>query len=249
MFEIKEYWWKLFTIVWTRFNVLSNRKSYRKELSFQWIKFLIEINVVWFGFSDYIWIVVGCPSDVEESPIRCLPYLWRLRHRGACQLSSGHMTRKMWDLIPVLDCSQLFRVCPSQCKPSVWPSTTPDLRVDSHQRTMSGKKHRAFVDTQPPYWHRTRRPEHRSGPAARTRTLLHNISKSKHSYCLQCSFYMDREGAKCLNNRAVRECYGRLGRDVFDLMSCCSRLDQSEAAHRQHHFRSNLSKLKRARLK
>ncbi|XP_023118277.1 glycogenin-1-like [Amphiprion ocellaris] len=52
------------------------------------------------------------------------------------------MTRKMWGLIPVLDCSQLLRLCPSQCKPYVCPITTPDPRVDSSQRTMSDQ---AFV--------------------------------------------------------------------------------------------------------
>ncbi|XP_056248922.1 glycogenin-1a [Seriola aureovittata] len=52
------------------------------------------------------------------------------------------MTRKMWGLIPVLDCSQLLRLCPSQCKPCAFPITTPDPRVDSPQRTMSDQ---AFV--------------------------------------------------------------------------------------------------------
>ncbi|XP_039992711.1 glycogenin-1a isoform X2 [Xiphias gladius] len=48
------------------------------------------------------------------------------------------MTRKMWDLIPVLGCSQLLRLCPSQCKPFV----SPDPRADSPPRTMSDQ---AFV--------------------------------------------------------------------------------------------------------
>ncbi|KAM4541665.1 glycogenin-1a [Odontesthes bonariensis] len=52
------------------------------------------------------------------------------------------MTRKMWALIPVSDCSQLLRLCPSQCKPSSCPISTPDPRVDSPQRTMSDQ---AFV--------------------------------------------------------------------------------------------------------
>lgn len=55
---------------------------------------------------------------------------------------SGHMTRKMWDLIPVLDCSQLLKLCPSQCKPSVCPTATPGPRSDRPQRAMAGK-HRA----------------------------------------------------------------------------------------------------------
>uniref|UniRef100_A0A668V787 glycogenin glucosyltransferase n=2 Tax=Oreochromis aureus TaxID=47969 RepID=A0A668V787_OREAU len=52
------------------------------------------------------------------------------------------MTRKMWGLIPVLDCSQLLRFCPSQCKPFVFPITTPDPWVDPPKRTMSDQ---AFV--------------------------------------------------------------------------------------------------------
>ncbi|KAF7657477.1 hypothetical protein LDENG_00026460 [Lucifuga dentata] len=52
------------------------------------------------------------------------------------------MTRKMWGLIPVLDCYQLFSLCPSQCKPSIWHPSTPRLREDSPQRIMSDQ---AFV--------------------------------------------------------------------------------------------------------
>uniref|UniRef100_A0A4W6DZQ3 glycogenin glucosyltransferase n=1 Tax=Lates calcarifer TaxID=8187 RepID=A0A4W6DZQ3_LATCA len=52
------------------------------------------------------------------------------------------MTRKMWGLIPVLDCSQLLRLCPSQCKPSVLPITASDPRADSAHRTMTDQ---AFV--------------------------------------------------------------------------------------------------------
>ncbi|XP_041668848.1 glycogenin-1a [Cheilinus undulatus] len=52
------------------------------------------------------------------------------------------MTRKMWGLIPVLDCSQLLKLCPSQCKLSIYPFTTPAPRADSPQRTMSDQ---AFV--------------------------------------------------------------------------------------------------------
>ncbi|XP_034051469.1 glycogenin-1-like isoform X2 [Thalassophryne amazonica] len=52
------------------------------------------------------------------------------------------MTRKMWGLIPVLDCSQLMSFCPSQCKPSICPSTTPGLQPDSPQHTMTDE---AFV--------------------------------------------------------------------------------------------------------
>ncbi|KAM7376133.1 hypothetical protein PAMP_005879 [Pampus punctatissimus] len=53
------------------------------------------------------------------------------------------MTRKMWGLIPVLDCSQLLKLCSSQCKPAVCSITTPDPRADSSQRTMSADQ--AFV--------------------------------------------------------------------------------------------------------
>ncbi|KAK5917222.1 hypothetical protein CgunFtcFv8_012129 [Champsocephalus gunnari] len=47
------------------------------------------------------------------------------------------MTRKMWGLIPVLDCSQLLSLCPSQCKPSI---ATP--KADSPPQIMSDQ---AFV--------------------------------------------------------------------------------------------------------
>nr|XP_020472270.1 glycogenin-1-like isoform X1 [Monopterus albus] len=53
------------------------------------------------------------------------------------------MTRKMWGLIPVLECSQLLRLCPSQCKPLVCPVTIPDPRVDRLQHDMSADQ--AFV--------------------------------------------------------------------------------------------------------
>ncbi|XP_056915540.1 glycogenin-1-like [Takifugu flavidus] len=52
------------------------------------------------------------------------------------------MTRKMWDLIPVLDCSQLLKLCPSQCKLLICPITTSGAWVDSARRTMSDE---AFV--------------------------------------------------------------------------------------------------------
>ncbi|XP_004082220.1 glycogenin-1 [Oryzias latipes] len=52
------------------------------------------------------------------------------------------MTRKMWGFIPVVDCSQLLRFWPSQCKPSASVITTHTLRVDSSQRIMSDQ---AFV--------------------------------------------------------------------------------------------------------
>ncbi|KAK1893550.1 Glycogenin-1 [Dissostichus eleginoides] len=48
------------------------------------------------------------------------------------------MTRKMWGLIPVLDCSQLLSLCPSQYKPSI---ATP--KADSPPPTMSADQ--AFV--------------------------------------------------------------------------------------------------------
>ncbi|XP_071381140.1 glycogenin-1-like isoform X1 [Centroberyx affinis] len=52
------------------------------------------------------------------------------------------MTRNMWDLIPVLNCSQLLSLCPQHSKPSSRPSRPPDPRADSPQRTMSDQ---AFV--------------------------------------------------------------------------------------------------------
>lgn len=61
---------------------------------------------------------------------------------GGVSADCDHMTRKMWDLIPVLDCSQLLKLCPSQCKPSACPITTPGPRTDSPRRTMSGRTHR-----------------------------------------------------------------------------------------------------------
>ncbi|XP_049452316.1 glycogenin-1-like isoform X1 [Epinephelus fuscoguttatus] len=53
------------------------------------------------------------------------------------------MTRKMWGLIPVLDCSQLLRLCPSQCKPSVRPIATPGPLLDSPHHIMTADE--AFV--------------------------------------------------------------------------------------------------------
>ncbi|XP_030247918.1 glycogenin-1a [Sparus aurata] len=52
------------------------------------------------------------------------------------------MTRKMWGLIPVLDCSQLLKLCPSQCKPYICPITTPATRLSSPHGTMADE---AFV--------------------------------------------------------------------------------------------------------
>ncbi|XP_049452317.1 glycogenin-1-like isoform X2 [Epinephelus fuscoguttatus] len=48
----------------------------------------------------------------------------------------------MWGLIPVLDCSQLLRLCPSQCKPSVRPIATPGPLLDSPHHIMTDE---AFV--------------------------------------------------------------------------------------------------------
>lgn len=69
-------------------------------------------------------------------------YFERLNAGGVSCLG-GHMTRKMWGFIPVVDCSQLLRFWPSQCKPSASVITTHTLRVDSSQRIMSGKSQRA----------------------------------------------------------------------------------------------------------
>ncbi|KAM3871148.1 glycogenin-1-like [Diretmus argenteus] len=52
------------------------------------------------------------------------------------------MTQNMWDLIPVLDCSQLLNLCPSHCKASNCPVRPPEPRADAPQRTMSDQ---AFV--------------------------------------------------------------------------------------------------------
>lgn len=62
--------------------------------------------------------------------------------------ASGHMTRKMWDLIiPVLDCSQLLKLCPSQCKPAACPTATPGPCTDGPPRIMAGKTRRGYADT------------------------------------------------------------------------------------------------------
>ncbi|XP_069008749.1 glycogenin-1a [Embiotoca jacksoni] len=66
----------------------------------------------------------------------------RRTNAGGVSPVTSHVTRKMWGLIPVLDCSQLLRLCHSQSKPSLRSITTPDPRVDSPQRTMSDQ---AFV--------------------------------------------------------------------------------------------------------
>lgn len=63
--------------------------------------------------------------------------------------ASGHMTRKMWDLIiPVLDCSQLLKLCPSQCKqPAACPTASPWPRTDGPQHTMAGETRTSLADT------------------------------------------------------------------------------------------------------
>lgn len=67
---------------------------------------------------------------------------------GGVPAASGHMTRKMWDLIiPVLDCSQLLRLCPSQCKPAACPTATPGPCTDAPPRAMAGKARRSFGDS------------------------------------------------------------------------------------------------------
>ncbi|XP_061598884.1 glycogenin-1a [Cololabis saira] len=48
----------------------------------------------------------------------------------------------MWGLIPVLDCSQLLRLCPPHCHPSIRSSPIPEPRVAPPPRTMSDQ---AFV--------------------------------------------------------------------------------------------------------
>lgn len=59
---------------------------------------------------------------------------------GVSGVSVGHVTRKMWGLIPVLNCSQLLSLCPSQCKPSrIIRTRTPQARLDAPRSTMSGK--------------------------------------------------------------------------------------------------------------
>lgn len=86
----------------------------------------------------------------------CGGFLQRHDNTGGVSAVTGHMTRKMWDFIPVLDCSQLPRLCPSQCQPAAWPVTSSSRREDSCQRVMSGKKtHRGFGRTPPPYCHWT----------------------------------------------------------------------------------------------
>ncbi|TNN78294.1 Glycogenin-1 [Liparis tanakae] len=63
-------------------------------------------------------------------------------HAGGVSAVTDHVTRKMWGLIPVLDCSQLLSSCTAQCKPSVCPITTSAAREDSTHHTMSDQ---AFV--------------------------------------------------------------------------------------------------------
>lgn len=60
-------------------------------------------------------------------------------HEGGVAAVSGHMSRKMWGLIPVFDCTQLLLLCPSQCKPSVRDIPTTDSTVDPPQSTMAGE--------------------------------------------------------------------------------------------------------------
>lgn len=67
---------------------------------------------------------------------------------GGVSTVTGHMTRKMWGLIPVLDCSQLLSLCPSQYKPSI---ATP--KADSPPQIMSGKILRGSATLTAANWH------------------------------------------------------------------------------------------------
>ena len=106
---------------------------------------------------------------------------WKQRERerererermGGVSAVSGHMTRKMWGLIPVLDCSQLLKLCPSQCKPYICPITTPATRLSSPHGTMAGKAPRRLRrHSQPPHWYRNTAAPDRTG-AARTALIF-----------------------------------------------------------------------------
>ena len=86
------------------------------------------------------------------------------------------MTRKMWGLIPVLDCSQLLKLCPSQYKPSVCPITTPAAQEDPPHHTMTGKKHRRSADTHSRRTDTGTRPLRNRTGAARTALISPNIA-------------------------------------------------------------------------
>ncbi|KAF0044049.1 hypothetical protein F2P81_003207 [Scophthalmus maximus] len=90
----------------------------------------------------------------------------------------------MWSLIPVLNCAQLLRLCPSQCKPPVVRITTGDPRADSppQRSTMSGEYHRGPLRQHSHSRHTdtgTPTPEHSHRGADRTRSSssLREISR------------------------------------------------------------------------
>lgn len=100
-------------------------------------------------------------------------YFTERERRGGVSAVSGHMTRKMWDLIPALDCSQLLKLCPSQCKLLICPITTSGAWVDSARRTMSGKSRRCSERPLPD----TETRPLRNGPNGAARIILENISR------------------------------------------------------------------------
>ncbi|TMS21049.1 Glycogenin-1 [Larimichthys crocea] len=116
------------------------------------------------------------------------------------------MTRKMWGLIPVLNCSQLLKLCAPQCKPSVCPITTPALRADSPLRTMSDQ---AFV------------------------TLATNDSYAKGAMVLGQSLrnhHTTRKLVVLVGPHVAEPCRDAL-RSIFDEVSVVDVMDSGDAAH------------------
>ncbi|XP_029973566.1 glycogenin-1a [Salarias fasciatus] len=112
----------------------------------------------------------------------------------------------MWDLIPALDCSQLLSLCPSQCKPLLFPITTPDPWVDPPKRTMSDQ---AFV------------------------TLATNDSYAKGAMVLGQSLrnhHTTRKLVALIGPHVAEPCRDAL-RSIFDEVCVVDVMDSGDAAH------------------
>ncbi|XP_019960610.1 glycogenin-1-like isoform X2 [Paralichthys olivaceus] len=116
------------------------------------------------------------------------------------------MTRKMWGFIPVLNCSQLLSFCPSQSRPSVLRTATPDLRANSPQRTMADQ---AFV------------------------TLATNDSYARGAMVLGQSLRKHNTTKKLvvlIGPHVAEPCRGALG-SIFDEVCVVDIMDSGDVAH------------------
>lgn len=137
----------------------------------------------------------------------------------------------MWDLIPVLDCSQLLKLCPSQCKLLICPTTTSGAWVDSARRTMSGKSRRCSE----------RPPRHRNTAAAEWAERCCAAYSRK---CMANLIRVARNITVCLQWGLISVHFMRCKRQVARAFpDRCSGLDRCKVrAQRKEHIRFELSK-------